>query len=123
MKWFNWFKHNINNNISVKETEKIYTESIAWKHECADKKIYKIKAKSKDEAFKKLVEYYYANIDKQKSLDKDIEIVTKTNGNTTYVIPTLTTVPLWFARVVNALGTEEDYKKLNHYLLDNGIKK
>ena len=123
MKWFNWFKHNINNNISVKETEKIYTESIAWKQECADKNIYKIKAKSKDEAFKKLVEYYYADIDKQKCLDKDIEIVTKTNGNPTYVIPTLTTVPLWFARVVNALGTEEDYKKLNHYLLDNGIKK
>ena len=123
MKLFNWFKHNINNNISVKETEKIYTESIAWKQECADKNIYKIKAKSKDEAFKKLVEYNYADIDKQKCLDKDIEIVTKTNGNTTYVIPTLTSVPLWFARVVNALGTEEDYKKLNHYLLDNGIKK
>lgn len=123
MKLFNWFKHNINNNISVKETEKIYTESIAWKQECADKNIYKIKAKSKDEAFKKLVEYYYTDIDKQKCLDKDIEIVTKTNGNPTYVIPTLTTVPLWFARVVNALGTEDDYKKLNHYLLDNGIKK
>lgn len=116
-KLFNWFK-SLNN---TKETSKLKEFTFETLEACkvGDKYIYKIQAKNRQEAFIKLVKYFYGDLPEDEVKSEHLNIH----------YPNLSTfetnMPTWFAKRISGYVKEGNYnyqKQLEKFAIDNDIK-
>jgi hypothetical protein len=117
MSIFNWFKHK---KKDVEEVEETFVFEVYEAVMVGDLYQYTVKAKNKEEAFKKLVEKFYGN--------KTDESIKSEHSNTTYPnhsVFTYKNMPKWFAKRISGHVKDEScnyQKELEKYCIDNNIE-
>jgi hypothetical protein len=118
MSIFNWFKPK--KKTEVVEEEEIFVFEVHEAVKVGDLYQYTVKAKNKEEAFKKLVEKFYGN--------RSDESIKSEHFNTTYPshsIFTYKNMPKWFAKRISGCVKDEScnyQKELEKYCIDNNIE-
>lgn len=118
MNIFKWFKPK-SKTISVIEEQEFVFETSESAH-IGDLYTYKVKAKSKEEAFNKLVQYFFG-----KNMNQDIK-----SSHNTFSYPNNATfnyknMPFWFAKRINGSVRDKNYdyqQKLEDYCKQNNIE-
>jgi hypothetical protein len=117
MSIFNWFSRK---KKAVEEVEETFVFEVHEAVKVGDLYTYTVKAKNKDEAFKKLVEKFYGN-GSDESIKSD-------HHNTTYPnhsVFTYKNMPKWFAKRISGHVKDEScnyQKELEKYCIDNNIE-